>query len=317
MSCITISDRTSGASARILTTAGFNCFDFTVPIAGKPVSVLDYEPGYEKGQKPPRGTGIPLLFPFPNRIAQGRFRWNGQAYELTKADAFGNAIHGLVMDQPWRIVDEKPESVTGEFHLHRDAPDRKKLWPADFRIRVTYRVAGPALRCEIEVRNPDQVPLPWGFGTHPYFKVPLVAGGQAADCLVDVPADEFWELDDCLPTGKRLPVSGSRDLRGGRELKGLKLDDVLTNVTVKNQAVLTRVIDPAAGLQILQLSDRSFREMVVYTPPHGQSVCIEPYTCVTDAINLSAREIDGGLQILPPGQQANLWIEIAVAQLMA
>jgi aldose 1-epimerase len=30
-------------------------------------------------------------------------------------------------------------------------------------------------------------------------------------------------------------------------------------------------------------------------------LCIEPYTCATDALNLQARGVDAGLLTLPPG----------------
>ena len=36
-------------------------------------------------------------------------------------------------------------------------------------------------------------------------------------------------------------------------------------------------------------------------PPHRKAVCLEPYTCVTDAANLQARGIDAGWRELPAG----------------
>ena len=44
-----------------------------------------------------------------------------------------------------------------------------------------------------------------------------------------------------------------------------------------------------------------FRDLVLFTPPHRQAVCIEPYTCPTDAINLQARGLDAGWRVLDPG----------------
>ena len=60
--------------------------------------------------------------------------------------------------------------------------------------------------------------------------------------------------------------------------------------------------DPAAfdGLYLL-FADRVFRELVLFTPPHRQSVAIEPYTCSADAQNLANRGIDSGWQVIPPG----------------
>jgi aldose 1-epimerase len=47
-------------------------------------------------------------------------------------------------------------------------------------------------------------------------------------------------------------------------------------------------------------SDAIFRELVVYTPPGRRSICFEPYTCPTDAPNLTARGLNVGLIELAP-----------------
>jgi aldose 1-epimerase len=125
-----------------------------------------------------------------------------------------------------------------------------------------------------------------------------------------VPAGEEWELAACLPTGRRLPVSGRKDLRDGQELGGLKLDDVFTALTASGHHVESVVMDPAAGLEVRQSFDPVFRELVVYTPPHGRSVCLEPYTCTTDAIHLSQQGIDGGWRVLAPGAEFRTWFTI-------
>src|SRR5690606_20860169 len=61
--------------------------------------------------------------------------------------------------------------------------------------------------------------------------------------------------------------------------------------------------DPGSGLEIAVLSDRSFRELVVYAPSKKPVVCLEPYTCTTDAFNLSARGVDAGTIVVAPGEE--------------
>ena len=46
-----------------------------------------------------------------------------------------------------------------------------------------------------------------------------------------------------------------------------------------------------------------FREIVLFTPPHRNAVCVEPYTCVTDAVNLQANGVDAGWRELAPEEQ--------------
>jgi aldose 1-epimerase len=178
-------------------------------------------------------------------------------------------------------------------------------------------VLGSALRCDVLITNPDRVPLPFGFGMHPYFKLPLAGSSRFEDCLVQVPAASRYELVEYLPTGRKIPVEGSYDLREGAELGGLKLDDVYTDLIYESRALVSRVVDPAAGLEVVQSCDRTFRELVVLTPHWSQSVCIEPYTCVSDAMNLDAEGFDSGLRVLAPGEEFRTWFEIRVGPVVA
>jgi aldose 1-epimerase len=318
MTPIVLTNPRSGSRARILAEVGFNLFQLQMTVGSRTVEVLDAADDFAATGKTPSHNGIPLLFPFPNRIRQGRYSWQGRQYALdgVHQDGQGNAIHGLVIDRPWRVIDRDERTAVGQFQLSVDASDRRPLWPADFLIEVRYQLRDAALRCDVRVANPDRVPLPFGFGTHPYFRVPLSAGSRRGDCLIQAPAVEEWELVGCLPTGKRRPLSGRKDLREGQELEDLKLDDVLTGLP-EDEPVETIVMDPSAGLQVRQVFDSAFRELVVYTPPHGRSVCLEPYTCTTDAIHLAEQGIDGGWRTLPPGAEFRTWFEIGAGLVYA
>lgn len=320
MSIITLTDPTTGSTARIAPGLGFNCFEFTARVRDWTIRVLEADPAFADGKLRPSGHGIPILFPFPNRIRDSRFAWDGREYvipaDVGLHDKNGHAIHGFCLDRPWRVTSQSERFAVGQFQLAVDVPERRHLWPADFLIEVKYELRGSSLRCDIRIENPDSVPLPWGFGTHPYFRVPLDASSQLANCLIEVPANQEWVLKDCLPTGNHREVPREKDLREGEYLDVLKLDDVLTDLDVEHDAVACAIYDEAAGLQITQQCGSEFREYVVFTPPQRPCVCLEPYTCVTDAINLHARGVETGLRVLAPGQQAHLWFEITAGTLL-
>jgi aldose 1-epimerase len=319
MTPIVLTNLQSGAKAQILAEVGFNLFQLQLPVGSRTIDVLDAAADFAATGQSPSHSGIPLLFPFPNRIRGGRYTWQGREFVLdgVHQDGQGNAIHGLVIDRPWRVVHRDERAAHGQFQLSVDAPDRRPLWPADFLFEVHYQLRNAALRCDVRVTNPDRVPLPFGFGTHPYFRVPLSAGSRRGDCLIQAPAAEEWELVGCLPTGQRLALSGRKDLREGQALEGLKLDDVLTGLPDDDEPMESIVMDPAAGLQVRQVFDSAFRELVVYTPPHGRSVCLEPYTCTTDAIHLAEQGIDGGWRTLAPGEEFRTWFEIGAGLVYA
>lgn len=320
MDHITLKDLDSGSTATMAPAFGFNCHQFVAALDGHHVDVLSAQPEFaSQGLKPSR-SGIPILCPFPNRIKNGRFEWDAREYKLPE-DQVGyvgdNAIHGFCLDRPWRVTKQTASSLAGEFQLSKDDPGRRPLWPADFLIEVRYEVLGPALRCDIRISNPDTVPLPFGFGTHPHFKLPLSGNSRFEDCLIQAPAAQRYELIEGLPTGRKFDVEDRFDLRDGQVMDGLKLDDVYTTLSYEPAGLISRIVDPSAGLEVVQTCDKSFRELVVFTPWWAEAICIEPYTCTTDAINLHEEGFDAGLRVLAPGEEYKTWFEIRVGRVTA
>ena len=298
---------------------GFNCCSWQVMRRGQMLDLLYADPQLFNDSKPTR-SGIPILFPFPNRIRDGRFVWEGKEYRLPLNDSTGkNAIHGFPCRKPWRVVAQGADAhsawLTGEFRASVDAPEALPLWPADYRLRVTYRLSAAHLWIEAEVQNSDRWTLPFGLGYHPYFRTPFVPGGNAASCLAQAPAASYWELQDSLPTGQRLPVDVARDLDVPRACGELSLDDILTRLpitAVKGLCLRGVVQDPKAGAALRVSTSPDFRELVAFTPANRQAICLEPYTCTTDAINLQQRGIDAGLLVLPPGETWRGVVELGV-----
>lgn len=309
---IVLRDAASGSTAAILPGLGFNCSSFRPVVGGEAIETLWAAPGFGTAGSRPTRSGIPLLFPFAGRLSGETFAFGGREYRVKSAGRSGGyPIHGLVFGRPWRVVEQAAEWATGVFQAAVDAPELLAEWPADFRIAVTYEVAGPELRCGVRIDNPDAEgrPLPFGFGAHPYFRLPL--GGPAPDeCRVTVPAAEYWELAEMLPTGRRLPVSIANDLRAGPRFGDLTLDDVLTGLPAGGGSVRTTIVDPGSGRVLTQTFDAACRHCVVFTPPHREAIAIEPYTAVPDAFALAARGIETGLRVLAPDESVDLRILI-------
>src|SRR5262249_31404632 len=172
-----LEDAAAGVRAEVWPALGFNCYRWQASPDGRPLEVLYADPGLFDNGRPTR-SGIPVLFPFPNRIRAGRFAWGGQEYQLPLNDSPPrNASHGFPCRLPWRVVGQGADAggawLTGEFQGSRDAPDTVALWPADYRIRVTHRLSARKLRIEAEVSSGDGKAMPFGLGYHPYLRTPL------------------------------------------------------------------------------------------------------------------------------------------------
>lgn len=308
-------EQETGLSARISPTLGWNLFELHLPVNGKPTPILMQPPSPDDLKASPSRYGNPILFPFPNRIRQGQFQWQGKAYN-TPVNNGGNAIHGFALKSAWRVTqklaDKQFAQATAQWRLSIDSPEHLSHWPADAQIEITYRLDRQSLKASAKISNPDSRPLPWGLGYHTYFQLPFSQSGSLALTKIVIPASQRWQLRDFLPSGAKEPLPANLDFRQGLSLKGLKADDVLTdlahNADGRTECLL---MDTDLGWEVAVATSRSFRELVVFTPSwNPNSIALEPYTQTTDAINLAAKGLDGGLSVLAPGQSEtlDLWI---------
>jgi aldose 1-epimerase len=311
---VTLSDSMGTSRARIMPALGFNCFSFAVDLGGTAVEALWADPDFAGGEKRPTRSGIPILFPFAGRLRGTTYRYGGRQFVLERGDDFGNAIHGFVVRRPWRVVERSDSHVVGEFHASRDDRSILDHWPADFRIRVNYRVSPAVLRCEISIDNPDRSPLPCGLGLHGYYRLPLGAGGDPEQCLIRVPVGDRWQLVDLLPTGRREPTDMAARLSAGVACGETHLDDVFTGLGTMGGACTASVVDPVNRRTTTMQFDDRFPQCVLFNPPHREAICIEPYTTVPDAFQLAERGVPTGLLTIAPGDTWQSWFEIRLSQ---
>jgi aldose 1-epimerase len=323
---VTVSDRTAGdrtgpvyemtdaggtVRAEIWPMWGFNCLRWQVRQAdGSWGSIIYTAPDWETNPVPTR-SGHPILFPFPGRLRDGRFTFDGKTWQLPLNDSTKqHAIHGFTPRNPWRVVGvgKHPDCaiIDGRFELGQELPSALGHWPVDFALTVTYRLYADHLTVEAHIENREAEAQPFGLGYHPYFRLPGVVDADVGGHVLQANVREVWETDAAnLPTGKRAEVSPALDFRRPRPIGATALDHVFTGVTagpVDGLTELAVLSHPRAPGRLRVLADSNFRELVLFTPPHRQAVAIEPYTCSADAASLQARGIDSGWRVLGPGE---------------
>lgn len=287
------------AAAEIAPSLGNNCFSFRTD-----APVLEEVP-FADFLKRPTSYGVPVLFPFPNRIRDGRFTFEGETFTVDPPR------HGFVRDKPWRVVshgatDEGGAWLTSSFDA-ADYPDQiLRQFPFPFRIEITYRLREARLSIEAAARNTGRTAMPVGFGIHPYFRRP--DNGR-----LRVAAAARWELSDSLPTGRIVSAEGGYDLRGGKTFGGMTLDDIFTRVEADADSLARCAItDDGGGTEtIVEFSPERLPHVVVYTPPAPRrAVCVEPNSCPTDAFNLQAQGIESDVIALGAGEEVRFEISI-------
>ena len=309
------------AVAEIAPGLGNNCYAFRVADTGSGperddwLNLIDAPPDLRTLREHPDIYGIPILFPFPNRIRGGAWRFESETYQFDKPPDAPTSIHGLLLNRPYR-VESHTANANGAALVctldSRDFADIDRQYPFPFKIGITYTLQDAALSMGVSVQNTGNRNMPMGFGIHPYFRVGLSPDANAAAALIKVPAATYWELDEAsVPTGKRLAAARGLDLRHGKPFADLALDHVFTDVQRETNGVSRCVIEnPDTGHGLAMESDAPFRELVVYTPPGRAAICFEPYTCPTDAINLEAKGIPAGVLVLAPGETFSATVRI-------
>jgi aldose 1-epimerase len=239
---------------------------------------------------PPKSAGAVLL-PWPNRIAGGRYRFDGIDQQLPLSEpAKGNASHGLVRWVRWSPAGQDDSSVT----LRHDLVPQTG-YPFELHLEVRYCLdAETGLQVDTAVVNTGRTAAPFGAGFHPYLDL---AGHDLDTAELLVPAAVVLETDDRqIPTGAS-PVAGTAfDFRTLRPIGGVRLDHGFAELT--GTAALLRTERRTVELRW----DAAYRYLQVFTPPFltpgRNAVAIEPMSCPANAYNSG-----DGLLRLEPGQR--------------
>jgi aldose 1-epimerase len=258
--------------------------------------VLD---GYAPGEVPSGRRGGVLL-PWPNRIRDGRWAWQGRELQLDIASVGKpTAIHGLVSAQPWQVLDAATDRVTVGTVV-----EKRSGYPFRLAAAIDYALSADRLRSTVRVRNAGDEPAPFGVGLHPYLAVGATEDGDLGAAELEVPARTLLVVgDDGLPTGERRPFDGAVGRIGDQVF-----DDPLTDLTRDDDGwARVRLRGPAGAVELAV--DGSWPWLQIYsgdTLPQGQrrrSLAVEPMTCPPNAF---ADGVD--LVVLEPGGEwAGTW----------
>lgn len=323
---LALRDTATGAFALLWPGLGNNCIAARVPSPhGGLVDLLLAPDSLEQLRSHPSGWGIPLLFPSPGRIPQGEYEFQGRRFVMGGVDASGNVLHGFALRRSWRVDDTHANDHTAEARCSftsDDHPETLEGFPFPYHVETTYRFNGSCLSLRVVIGNPGSGPLPFGFGVHPYFRIPFAEEGRRGECQLMIPADRRWNLPLIANVAEwtappiaeaTLPVGEGLDYRTPVPLEDRLLDDVLTDLRVKEGWHECRVIDPDAQLEAVMSATAGFATLVVYTPPNRPGLCFEPWTCPPNAFNLAARGLaTANVIVLAPGRQWEGCMDLSV-----
>ena len=239
-----------------------------------------------------------VLVPWPNRVRDGRWVHEGRTLQLEINDRLrGNALHGLLCDVPYRLLDRSDCSITLGAQV-----SPQPGYPFRLDTEVCYRLTPHGLAATHTVRNIGSTRAPVALGAHPF----LTIGDVPGDALtLTVNALRHVDTDvRLIPVGVTAVPGTDWDLRGGRRIADLNLDDTWTSLLACEGGSVHSLRAPD-GRCVSLWADAGFGFVHVFItrefPRDGElvtAVAIEPVTAPANALNTG-----DGLRWLAPAQR--------------
>jgi aldose 1-epimerase len=238
---------------------------------------------YGEFSLPPFADGI-VLVPWPNRVEDGVWQLDGapQQLDITEPDKH-NAIHGLLRNAPYRVLERSDGSVTlgaTIFPQHG--------YPFFLETSVTHELTDDGMTVTHRITNESDLPAPVAIGSHPFFQIGDV---PTDDLTLTVHAGTRFPVDERLNPSAEIPVDGTDyDLRGGRKVTDLDLDDAFGEVKPVDQVTATLTAPDGRSVSLWQ--DENFPYVQIFTTrlfPRGSghvtAIAMEPMTAPANAFN--------------------------------
>ncbi len=224
------------------------------------------------------------LFPFPNRIADGIYSFQGKKFYLPVNNADeNNAIHGLVYDREFEIVGQMSDDNSCSLVLQYQSPAVTEGYPFNYKLQQIYSwKKNKGFECTTKIENISDCEIPIGHGWHPYFKV---GNGSINDLALQFPGAQILEVDH-----RKIPTGGKKQytqFNRKQQIGDTQLDNCFQLESSDHYAtILLSAPQKNFGFEIRQeVGKGKYNFLQIYTPPERRSIAIEPMTCAPDAFN--------------------------------
>jgi aldose 1-epimerase len=277
---VRLQDTLTGCCADIVPAAGGILNAFSIPTPDGTCNVVDgFRDAADWRERLGQGFHSAKLSPFVCRLKDSSFDWNGRTHTVSKFRLHGTAIHGILYDAPFHILEEAVHADFAELELKYAYPGDVEGFPFAYDCLIRYRLeTGNTLLVSTAIHNRSRETIPMSDGWHPYFTL----GGSIDRLSLQFHASHMLEYDaSILPTGRLLPHDHWKQ---PRILGDTFLDNGFVLDAGHPQPACT-LSDPDTGLSLSFLPEAAYPYLQIYTPPHRRSIAIENLSAAPDAFN--------------------------------
>jgi galactose mutarotase-like enzyme len=211
----------------------------------------------------------PLLFPIVGALAGGSYRLDSKLFYLPR--------HGFARGKLFDIATSTAASAS--FRLQPD-DESFQVYPFRFELNVHFALDGATLTIIARIHNKGDAGMPASFGYHPAFRWPLPFGQQRSAHFIEFETDETapirrLDAEGLLATAPHPTPIHRRRLALADSLFS---DDVIIFDKIRSRAV---TYGAGTGPRI-QVSFPDAPHLGVWTKPHANFICIEPWHGLAD-----------------------------------
>ena len=236
--------------------------------------------------------GVPLLYPWANRLAEFDYTVAGKTVALPRdrarvaLDDNGLPIHGVIGGRmAWEMSSLSGSGdceLTARMAWSEAQPELFNLFPFRHELTYTARLRAGQLEISVAVRATGTDAVPLAFGFHPYLTLP---GVSRELWTVELPPMRSLVLDE-----RQIPLESGEQLSGRSFTLGTQtFDDGFDRVAPDARFGA----DAGRRLELLFLEGYTCAQ--VFAPQGAQYICFEPMTAPSNALRCG-----DGLQLLAP-----------------
>lgn len=285
LEAFTLRDPSSSLAATYVPDAGM----IATSLSDGGVELLGQRRGLQAYVSAGKTMGIPLLYPWANRLSANTYTVDGDAVTLTadaygvRADNNGLPIHGLLAAYPgWRAQQDSDQKLTAELDFGAQ-PELLASFPFPHLIELAIELSDRTLTVSTTVTPTTDKPVPLVYGYHPYLQLPDV---PRADWQVEMPVMRHLLLDDKgIPTGATEEWPAFAEPLGDRAF-----DDGFDQV---DDGAVFAVSGGGRRLEVR--FERGYPAAQVFAPAGETVICFEPMAAPTDSLRR------GGYRSARPG----------------
>ena len=227
-----------------------------------------------------------IVAPWPNRIGDGTYTWDGQEIRTALNEPErGNALHGLISFQAFSPASARADELVLCTELFPSTG-----YPFHLQLSVHHMLdAQDGLATTVTARNLGAQDAPFGVCPHPY----LVAGPEPLEAWslqVDAATVLTVTEDRLLPTGTAPVAPGSAfDFRAPTRIGDLFLDHAFTDLgrDAHGRVVVTVTAPGGTGVELTAGEECPWLQIHTGDRPEPEDdrlgLAVEPMTCPPDA----------------------------------